>query len=185
MMCARSMVGVLAIAGALAGCSSSSTESKSPSIGTLAPTSNEISGWQVDAHGVTQGQLQVANSQTEATALIDGSAEPFYKAPFSAVALARQGYINGGALIEYMLWQMQSASMAADLHQSLLSNSLYSSLTWTQLSIGDGARIAGVSPNFDLHAHKGPYYLLLHTSGTGTSQQQVVDFATAAVKKLP
>jgi hypothetical protein len=119
----------------LLACGSSGTSTKDPL--DLVPLDNAVSGWTVDQDSSkTPGaRAMTAATKTEAIDLIDGGAEPFFKAPFTPTLFVWQNYINstlpaappptGAAVVLYIV-QMPSADQASGLYAALLQESEYS-----------------------------------------------------------
>ena len=117
-------------------------KSGTPTPASLIPAANEIPSWayaQDQDHTATANGPIVVTSQTSATDLIDGGADPFYTSSYSASGMAQEFYTNGTYIIEIRIWQMGSTTQAKALFTGLLADSLYScdNYPWTQVSPSD------------------------------------------------
>jgi hypothetical protein len=158
------------------GSNTSSTEtSKNPL--DLVPIDNAVSGWTVDQeHSKTPGtRAMTAGDKAEAVSLIDGGAEPFYKAPFTPKMFVWQNYINstlphapppmGAAIVLYVL-EMPTADQASGLYASLLEESEYSGQKgtpddWQPTSplLGTESRIEDTRTAWWINFHQGTFYV--------------------------
>ncbi len=128
--------------------------SGTPAPATLVPLADPTSGWMLDQNSSkTASGVAVATDATSATALVDGAADPFYDTTksYQAKGLAWEVYSNGTYSLDLKIWQMASATNAAQLYTDLLDNSLYSNITWTTCSETDplnpcGTPVGGPAP---------------------------------------
>jgi hypothetical protein len=158
------------------GCSSDSGPSGA-TFEELFPANGTVTGFTVSA------TLQTAHTTLEVQNLIDGAADPFVAAGFTA--FGRQGYRNGGYTVTLDVWQMKDAATAATVYTSLLTNSLYASATWSDVAIGDGARIADTGTTWWVNVKKGSYHVQVRTTEAGaadpTARTNAINLATAVV----
>lgn len=172
-------------------------------VSAIIPADNAVSGWTRDPdYPETATKVAaLATTQTDAVALIDGGADPFYSSTFSANVFAWQNYFNpnftpddgsAGYYLKLYVLQMPSAAQATALYDSLVdgTHSLYSTNTWTDMSpaIGDMARITNSATDWWINFRKGVYYCevrLTYAESTDTvGKQQTIDFATAVAAKM-
>jgi len=108
-------------------------------VSAIIPADNTVSGWTRDPdYPETATKVAaLATTQTDAVALIDGGADPFYSSTFSANVFAWQNYFNpnftpddgsAGYYLKLYVLQMPSAAQATALYDSLVdgTHSLYS-----------------------------------------------------------
>jgi hypothetical protein len=155
----------------------------SSDIGTLVPALEAVVGWTTDP----TKPVQTAHSFAEATAAVDGTADPFFTPAMSAVGMVHLGYINGTYKIELFVWQMASATDAHTMFLSLPSNPdmLYASVkTPVSPVLGDEGAYGVQATAVHMLIRKGPYLLDLRGS-PGLPLAKVTGFATAAIAKLP
>jgi len=119
------------------------------------PTDNQVAGMTIDT---SAGGLKLALTTKAVQDLIDGAADPFTTAGFTEFGW--QHYKVGGYAVDLQLWQMKDVATGQSIYASLLTNSLYSSATWTDVSsIGDGARIANTGTTWWVNAKKGAFHV--------------------------
>jgi len=170
---------------------SSSGSAAPPDIGTLMPTTTDVTplSWTEQTGTVSNYAPGEAHSSAEATALVDGTADPFYPpdggAQATAMAVAYYDDSTGTLAVKYILWQMGSATDALNLYNSLPSNSdnLYSNMS-LDAGVGDQSRMTpGSYPHMNvLH---GAYFLDITDEASSLSDAQMTQFAAIAVGKLP
>jgi len=124
-------------------------KSGSPAPATLVPSVSEIPSvpggvaWTLDpSQTETMNGPAVATDETDAVNLVDGGAASFYiTGKYSAVAMAWEKWVNGDDNydIDLQVWQMASVADATQVYTDLLSNSLYSNLTWVNCKDTDPA----------------------------------------------
>jgi hypothetical protein len=124
--------------------------SGSPKPVTLVPALSEMpggTGWTLDPNPLDPADPKtatgpaVASNEADAIYLIDGSAAPFFvQGGYQALGLAWERWVKGDYSMELRVWQMASVADATKLYTDLLSNSLYSNVTWTTCAGTDPAK---------------------------------------------
>lgn len=171
----------------LAACGSSETPPAATAIESLIPASGEIAGWSEDAAAGAPG-VEVGKTPAEVEAKIDGDAEPFSAKSF--VAWARQHYAKDGYQLELRIWQMKDDATAAALYDDLVvSVSLYSALTWSNVTVGDAGRVADSGTTWWANSRKKAYLVEARIqqkmAADPTARAEVESFAKAVVAKIP
>ncbi|MBI3180282.1 MAG: hypothetical protein HYZ27_11515 [Deltaproteobacteria bacterium] len=156
-------------------------------IESLVPASGEVSGWNEDPATGAPG-VEVGKTHAEVEAKIDGDMEPF--AAKSFVALARQHYAKDGYQLELRIWQMKDEATATALYSDLATTvSLYSALSWSNVSVGDAGRVADSGTTWWVNTRKKAYHVEARVSqksvADATSRADVEAFAKAVVAKIP
>ena len=144
----------------------------------LVPLDNGVSGWLVDTSTTkTKGaRAASASSEAEAVGLIDGSAAPYYRAPYTPKMFLWQNFTNdtmpaappplGAALMLYIL-EMPSEEQAKGLYAELLNGSGtdYTRLAGTDKDwqppsplVGKDSRIQDTGAQWWINFYKGVYY---------------------------
>jgi len=170
-----------------------------------------VSGWTVDAASNKNGSAQpmVATTKVQAINLIDGGANPFYKAPFTPQEFIWQNYLNvtlpaapqGASVILYVL-QMPSADQASALYTALLKESEYSGQTgttndWQPTSppLGTESRIENTVTAWWINFHQDVFYVEVFLSpsygpppddapGDADLKNEAMRFAQAVASKI-
>jgi len=158
-----------------------------PSIDTFFPADNDVSGW-VEDTSVGAAGVEVADTDDEAWALIDGDNEPFHAHGF--VVFARQNYVNGSYTLEARIWDMGTASAEETLYSALLTEAAtYSAQSWEDLTLGDESRIADTGAYWWVNARKGAYHVEVKinqtTASDTTSRGHAETFASAILSRIP
>jgi hypothetical protein len=180
----------------------------------LMPLDNPASGWMVDQeHIKTPGaRAMSAITEQEATALIDGAAAPFFKAPHTPKLFLWQNYINntlpaapppkGASLMVYIL-QMPSVEQASGLYAALLQASEYARKSgtpddWqdpTTPPLGADSRIQDTSTQWWINFHQDVFYVEVmlapsfgpapdYTISDPDLKQEALRFAQAIASKM-
>ncbi|HEX7597091.1 MAG TPA: hypothetical protein VF518_02690 [Polyangia bacterium] len=158
------------------GTSGAGTSTKDPI--ELVPLDNTVSGWTVDPTiaKITGARAMTATTKKGAVDLIDGAAEPFFKAPSTPKEFLWQNYLNttlpaappptNGAGIALYIVQMPSADQATSLYQALLSQSEYSGQAgtindWqpTSPTLGTESRIENTVTAWWINFHQDAFYV--------------------------
>lgn len=176
---------VVAFAPACGG--SGDDDDDTPSIESFFPADNEVSGWVEDTAAGAAG-VEVADTDDEAWALINGDNEPFHAHGFAV--FARQHYVNGSYNLEARIWDMATAATAQTLFSALLTEAAtYSAQTWEDLSMGDESRIADTGAYWWINVRKGAYHVEVKINQTAasdtTSRGHAEAFASAIVARIP
>jgi len=153
-----------------------------------------------------------ATTEQEATALIDGGAAPFYKAPYTPKLFLWQNYINstlpaapppkGASLMVYIL-QMPSVEQASGLYTAVLQGSEYSRKSGTPDDwqdpitppLGADSRIQDTGTQWWINFHQDVFYVEVmlapsfgpapdYTIGDPDLKQEVIRFAQAIASKM-
>lgn len=157
-------------------------------IETFFPADDEVAGW-TENPAVGQAGVEVATSVAEAEALVNGDAESFSAAGFTA--FARQHYVKaGGYQLELRIWEMNDAATAESIYADLAMNdSLYSIYTWETVAVGQAGRVADTGANWWVNARKGAYHIEAKINQMGTAdpaaRADVVAFVTAVAGAIP
>jgi hypothetical protein len=197
--------------GLLACSSGGGTTTKNPL--DLVPVDNTVPGWTVDTSVNKNGNAQpmTAATLTDAVALIDGGANPFYKAPYSPELFVWQNYLNstlpaappptGAAVVLYLL-QMPSADQATGLYGALLQESEYSGQQgtpddWQPTSppLGTESRIEDTRTVWWINFHQDVFYVEVmlspsygappdYTPGDPDLKAEALRFAQAVAAKM-
>jgi hypothetical protein len=154
------------------------------------PTASDVSSLSltVQSGSVANYIPGEAHNSTDATNLIDGTADLFYPADggVSASAMAVAYYndsASGQLAIKYILWQMPSSQVALNFYNALPSeDSLYAGMTVTE-PVGDQARVSpGTYPH--MNVVKGIYLLDMSNEAINLTDDQMTQFATVAANKI-
>ena len=177
------------------GASSGSSGGSSGTASVLPLAPSPLGGWTYNP--TPTGYPKAAYNFTDATADVDGTADAFFPdgGP-AAVAMLHAYYLNSGEdggndagtpTVEYLLWEMASASDAAARFTNLpIIDTLYANMTVTPSPVvGNQALITPSTVSFiHLMIQKDAYILFLRF-GQGETQDDALAFATAATALLP
>jgi hypothetical protein len=181
---------VLSLVGWSCGSGGGDEKKPEPDVSTLAPADNQVSGWVGDTTDAkTFGVTKIAHTFDEATALIDGSADPFYST-VTAKALAYQVYVNSampGLKIDLKVWQLASPADCQTVYNALASNPTYVGQPWEPIALGDGARIAAKGGTVRVNICKGSYLIEAALMGdmTDVGRNTLVAFVNVILAKIP
>jgi hypothetical protein len=165
-LCAILSAGLLA-------CSSGGDGPTSKGAVDLVPRDNTVSGWTVDpSNDKTAGKVAAtATTVEDVVALIDGTAEDFFAAPFTPKMFAWQNYVNStvadapdGATANLYILEMPSADQASGLYASVVTLPLYARRQWqdpTTPPVGTGSRIQNSGTDWWINFYKGNFYIEL------------------------
>jgi hypothetical protein len=182
---------VLALVGWACGSGGGAAATTGPEVSALAPANDEVSNWIGDTTNVkTGGVAKVATNYTDAVALVDGSADPFWKQStgIAAKAFAYNTYVNTAnpaITIDHRVWQLASAADCLTVYADLLTYQQYVQ-PWTDVQLGDKARVA-IQVAVRVNVCKGAY--LIETSLFGdpsaAGQAELLKFVNAMLAKIP
>ena len=150
----------------------------------LVPLDNKVSGWTVDQNSSKPGvRAMTATTLKEAEGLIDGGADPFFKAPYTPRLFMWQNYVNktlpaappdpkgnkNGATLMLYVFQMPSAEQAKGLYADLLKTQGTDHTRWagtdqdwqdpTSPLVGDHSRVQDTSAQWWVNFCKDVYYV--------------------------
>ena len=149
----------------------------------LFPADNEIGDW-VENTDTGDPGVEVAKSDDEAVALIDGSAEPFIEHGF--ITFGVEYYASQGMMLELRIWQMDNAAIARELYSDLTDNkSIYMAQPWTDIDVGQQGRVADTGASIWVNARSGSYYVESKIDQvTDEASNDAQAFAKAVIAKL-
>jgi hypothetical protein len=175
---------------ALSACGSSS-DTKTFEIKSAFPAASASGGWIEDPDALdfysqtNPAGVSVATTNAQATAMIDGDADPFTSRGF--VAMGDEFYKNtiGGtpATLELRVWQMPSTTVATSVYDAMAST-----YTWTAASFGDAGRSRDTGVSWYYQVRKGVYFVDLRDLRPNTSaaiKTSGETFLAAVVALLP
>jgi len=179
------------VAGTWLACSEDPEITPPPAIDALMLKSGAVAGWDVDdticAKTPCGTGVEVAKSNAEAEALVNGDATPFEALGFDAFAI--EYYKKGAVGAEARIWQMKAgtATGKAIYDYLVLNTSTYKTVTWTDLALGgEAGRIADTGTTLKTNAAKGVYFVEFVVRATDASARTDVEaLAKAMVAKLP
>ena len=167
-----------------AGCSTEPAPAPTVEIDELFPADNEIGSW-VEDTTVGAAGVEIADSPTEAEAIIDGDAEPFTAHDFARFAI--QNYTNGSEKLELRVWQMADAAAATAIYDYLpANNSIYMASSWEDVSIGEAGRASNTGASWWINARTGAFYVEAKINAVSDAARADAEaFARAVVGKVP
>ncbi len=137
-----------------------------PAIDTVFPADNAIGTWVIDdVHGdgganplTNPAGVEVAETNTELVALINGGADPFTDRNF--VQFGREYYTDGTYEAIVWIFEMPDTAVATDLYENLFTLALYDYMT-DSVTAGDAARAGNNGLVWNYHARKDEYFFLV------------------------
>lgn len=189
----RSSVWSLAAAVALSACGGSSSSSSFKLESAFPSATGSVGGWieNPDAMGFTAKNpagVEIATTSAQATAAVDGDADPFTRRNF--VTMGREFYKNtiGGvaSTLELRIWEMPSAAVATELYGTLPSEDSRYNNTWLTASFGDSGRYLDTGVSWWYNVRKGAYFIDLmgatpNSAAVKTSAEAVLASVVAAL----
>lgn len=133
------------VTGLLAACPPVETDpcAVSAAIGDFFPADNAVGSWVAS----NSPALTISNNKAEAEADVNGDADSFTAK--GMVAFARKGYESDTTTAELRVWQLPDADTTKTVFDDIIVNdTLYSGLSWTDVSLGDAGRYSDTGANW-------------------------------------